>query len=96
MLTQNEQAGRIYELAGDASYTLAELAGEIAQQSGQAVVYQDLPEADFKAALLAAVHLHGCAADGLVAQGCGPIGLTAGELIDSARACFNRWIGERH
>ena len=54
VLTQNEQAGRIYELAGDASYTLAELAGEIAQQSGQAVVYQDLPEADFKAALLAA------------------------------------------
>jgi hypothetical protein len=42
------------------------------------------------------VHLHGCAADGLVAQGCGPIGLTAGELIDSARACFNRWIAERH
>ena len=49
-----------------------------------------------QAALLAAVHLHGCAADGLVAQGCGPIGLTAGELIDSARACFNRWIAERH
>ena len=47
-------------------------------------------------ALLAAVHLHGGAADTLVAQGHGPIGLTAGELIDSARACFNRWIGERH
>jgi len=43
-------------------------------------------------ALLAAVHLHGAAADGLVARGCGPIGLTAGELIDSARGCFNRLI----
>jgi len=43
-------------------------------------------------ALLAAVHLHACAADRLVAQGCGPIGLTAGELIDSARHCFNEWI----
>lgn len=43
-------------------------------------------------ALLAGVHLHGCAADALVTQGCGPIGLTAGELIDSARACFNQWI----
>jgi hydroxyethylthiazole kinase-like uncharacterized protein yjeF len=42
-------------------------------------------------ALLAAVHLHGIAADELVASGIGPIGLTAGELIDSARACFNRW-----
>ena len=42
--------------------------------------------------LLAAVHLHGLAADVLVAQGQGPVGLTAGELIDSARHCFNRWI----
>jgi len=43
-------------------------------------------------ALLAAAHLHGCAADRLVAHGCGPAGLTAGELIDSARHCFNEWI----
>lgn len=43
-------------------------------------------------ALLAAVHLHGLAADRLVAQGQGPIGLTASELIDSARACLNDWI----
>ncbi|MBS1231031.1 MAG: NAD(P)H-hydrate dehydratase, partial [Proteobacteria bacterium] len=45
-----------------------------------------------QAALLAGVHLHGAAADALVAQGCGPLGLTAGELIDSARACLNQWI----
>ena len=43
-------------------------------------------------ALCAAVHLHGCAADDLVAQGCGPIGLSAGELIDSARHGLNQWI----
>ena len=43
-------------------------------------------------ALLAAVHLHGCAADQLVARQIGPIGLTAGELIDSARTCFNHWV----
>ena len=43
-------------------------------------------------ALLAAVHLHGTAADHLVAQGRGPVGLTAGELIDSARYCLNQWI----
>lgn len=43
-------------------------------------------------ALLAAVHLHGCAADRLVAENIGPIGLAAGELIDSARACFNDWM----
>ncbi len=43
-------------------------------------------------ALLAAVHVHGCAAERLVEHGIGPYGLTAGELIDSARACFNAWI----
>ena len=40
-------------------------------------------------ALLAAVHLHGAAADDLVAQGIGPVGLTAGEVIDAARTVFN-------
>jgi hydroxyethylthiazole kinase-like uncharacterized protein yjeF len=45
-------------------------------------------------ALLAAVHLHGAAADALVAKGCGPLGLTAGELIDSARSCLNGWIAD--
>lgn len=43
-------------------------------------------------ALAAAVHLHGLAADRCVAAGCGPIGLTAGELIAPARAQLNRWI----
>ncbi|HKY03123.1 MAG TPA: NAD(P)H-hydrate dehydratase [Burkholderiales bacterium] len=41
-------------------------------------------------ALLAAVHLHGAAADAAVAEGKGPIGLTAGELLDPARALLNR------
>lgn len=54
VLTRDDQTGRIYELAGDASYTLAELAAEIAKQSGQAVNYQNLPESEFKAALLGA------------------------------------------
>jgi hydroxyethylthiazole kinase-like uncharacterized protein yjeF len=47
-------------------------------------------------ALPAAVHLHGLAADSLAARSIGPIGpigLTAGELIDGARECLNRWIG---
>lgn len=44
------------------------------------------------AALLGSVHLHGASADRLVAQGVGPVGLTAGELIDSARSCLNSWI----
>lgn len=46
--------------------------------------------ADSKAALLAGVHLHGAAADALVAGGAGPIGITAGEVIVAARTLLNR------
>ncbi|MCG6207152.1 SDR family oxidoreductase [Rhodopseudomonas sp. HC1] len=48
------QAGRVYELAGDAAYTLAEFAAELSLQSGKTVVYRNLPEADYKAALIGA------------------------------------------
>lgn len=40
-------------------------------------------------AVAGAVWLHGAAADALVTQGVGPIGLTAGELADAARALRN-------
>lgn len=40
-------------------------------------------------AVAGAVWLHGAAADALVAQGIGPIGLTAGELADAARRLRN-------
>ena len=44
------------------------------------------------AALCAAVHLHGAAADALAARGDGPIGIAAGELIPIARILLNRLI----
>lgn len=47
-----------------------------------------------EAALAAAVHLHGAAADVLAAQGTGPIGLAAGETIAAARTLLNRWIAD--
>jgi len=40
-------------------------------------------------ALLAGTWLHGAAADALVAAGSGPVGITASEVIDSARALIN-------
>jgi hydroxyethylthiazole kinase-like uncharacterized protein yjeF len=43
-------------------------------------------------AALAAVWLHGMAADVLVAEGCGPIGLTAAELIHAIRTALNRMV----
>lgn len=54
VLTRPDQAGKVYELAGDEAYTLAELAAEIRRRSGREVVYRNLPEAEFSAALTGA------------------------------------------
>ncbi|MCY1527729.1 Bifunctional NAD(P)H-hydrate repair enzyme Nnr [compost metagenome] len=50
------------------------------------LIAQNLP---MDQAVPGAVWLHGAAADALVAQGIGPIGLTAGELADAARRLRN-------
>lgn len=47
-------------------------------------------------AALAAVWLHGKAADNLVANGTGPIGLTASELIPEIRAALNQMIATQN
>jgi NAD(P)H dehydrogenase (quinone) len=52
VLTAENQAGKVYELAGDTSYTLSELAAEIARQSGKNIGYVNLPEAEYKNVLL--------------------------------------------
>lgn len=54
VLTLAGHAGKVYELAGDESYTLAEFAAELSKQAGQSIPYVNLPEADFKAALVGA------------------------------------------
>ncbi|MBL8471090.1 MAG: NAD(P)H-hydrate dehydratase [Rhodocyclaceae bacterium] len=46
------------------------------------------------AALVGGVHLHGRAGDRLSTAGIGPNGMTAGELIDAARAEFNAAIAQ--
>ncbi len=50
----DDQAGNVYELAGDEAFTLSEFAAEISRQAGKPVPYTDLPEAAFKGALLQA------------------------------------------
>lgn len=54
VLSTEGHAGKVYELAGDSAYTLAELAAEISRQSGTKVVYNNLAQADYKAALAGA------------------------------------------
>ena len=46
-----ENPAAVYELAGDAAFTMTELAAEVARQSGKPITYQNLPEADYKALL---------------------------------------------
>ncbi|MDR3740991.1 MAG: SDR family oxidoreductase [Terracidiphilus sp.] len=43
--------GKVYELAGDNAYTLSELAAEISRQTGKAIPYKNLTEAEYAAAL---------------------------------------------
>ncbi|WP_157215823.1 SDR family oxidoreductase [Flavisphingomonas formosensis] len=51
VLTAEGEDGRVYELAGDEAFTLAELAREIGRQTGRDIPYRDLPVADYAAAL---------------------------------------------
>lgn len=43
--------GKVYELAGDEPYTLAELAREISRQAGKDLPYRDLPASEYAKAL---------------------------------------------
>ena len=81
VLTRGNQAGLVYELAGDSAYTLAELAEEIARQSFKKVAYQDLPEADYKAALLGFGLPEGLA--GMLADS--DVGASKGGLFNAGR-----------
>jgi len=51
VISEEGHAGKVYELAGDQAWTLSDLAAELSRQSGKNVVYQNLSEADFAAAL---------------------------------------------
>ena len=81
VITLENQAGKVYELAGDNGWTLAELTAKLTKQSGTTVAYQNLPEADFKAALLGAGLPEGLAE--LLANS--DIGASKGGLFDDSR-----------
>ena len=51
VISEDGHAGKVYELAGDEAWTLSRLAKELTEQSGKNVVYQNLSQADFVAAL---------------------------------------------
>ena len=51
VLTSEGHDGKTYELAGDESYTLNDLAAEISRQTGRMISYRNMPEAEYAAAL---------------------------------------------
>lgn len=51
VIREEGHAGNVYELAGDGAWTLRQLADELTHQSGKKIVYQNLSEVDFAAAL---------------------------------------------
>ncbi|AXS41440.1 SDR family oxidoreductase [Breoghania sp. L-A4] len=82
LTSPEQQAGRVYELAGDDSYTLADLAAEIAAQSRKPIVYMDLSESDYTAALVSA----GVPAAFAVILAQSDVSASQGALFDDSRA----------
>lgn len=52
VLVGGDHAGRIYELAGDASFTLAELVAVVTEALGKPLVYQNMAPEKFRSAIL--------------------------------------------
>jgi NAD(P)H dehydrogenase (quinone) len=53
-LTGEGHAGKVYELPGDAPFTMSELAAEVSRQSGKQVVYNDMPPGQYRELLVGA------------------------------------------
>ncbi|HTG01335.1 MAG TPA: SDR family oxidoreductase [Nitrospirota bacterium] len=81
VMTAENQAGTIHELAGDGSFSLAEFAAEISRQAGKNIGYINIPEADFRNALLKAGLPEPIAA--LLADS--ETGISGGGLFDDSR-----------
>ncbi|HEY4370464.1 MAG TPA: NAD(P)H-hydrate dehydratase [Burkholderiales bacterium] len=63
--------------------------GDVLSGLAGALLAQGFPA---EASLQCAVHLHGLAADEIVAAGDGPAGLTASETMAPARRLYNQWV----
>jgi NAD(P)H dehydrogenase (quinone) len=79
VLTGAGHEGKAYELAGDAPFTMSELAAEVSRAAGRTIVYKDLPPEQYRAVLTGA-GIPGPYADLLVDS---DLGVARGELDDS-------------
>jgi NAD(P)H dehydrogenase (quinone) len=79
--SNDDLAGRVFELAGDTAYTLSELAQELSHQSAETVPYVDLPMAEYRSALVGA----GLPADVATLLADSDAGAAEGALFDEGR-----------
>ena len=88
VLAGDGHANKAYELAGDTSFTMPELAAEVARVSGKTVAYKDLSVAEYTSVLVG----HGLpeVAASVVADA--DFGITHGDLDDSSHT-LSRLIG---
>lgn len=90
VLTSSEpQAGKVYELAGDTAFTLSEYAAELAKQSGQPVVYNNMSQHEYQALLLQVGLPEGLA----VMLANSETGASQGDLLDTT-GDLSRLIGQ--
>ena len=80
VLTTDGHAGKVYELAGDTAFTMAELAAVVGDLAHKPVAYTDMPEAAYREALVG-FGLPAAFA-GLLADS--DTGITRGELDDTS------------
>jgi NAD(P)H dehydrogenase (quinone) len=80
VLTGSGHEGKVYELAGDTPFSMAELAAEVARQSGKPIVYKNLPPDQYQSVLVQA----GVPAPFAQVLADSDVGASRGELADSS------------
>ena len=81
VLTNDEYKGKLFELAGDESYTLTDLAAEISKQTGKDIPYNNLPEGEY-AKILKSVGLPDMFADAIAGW---DTGASKDDLFDDSK-----------
>ena len=81
VLTDEKHKGKVYELAGDDSFTLEDLAKEISKQTGKEIPYKNLPEAEYSQALKS-FGLPEAYADGIASW---DVSASKGDLYDDSK-----------
>ncbi|WP_321376097.1 SDR family oxidoreductase [uncultured Draconibacterium sp.] len=81
VLTNEDYKGKLFELAGDESYTLTDLAAEISKQTGKAIPYNNLPEGEY-AKILKSVGLPELFADAIAGW---DTGASKDDLFDDSK-----------